>query len=219
MSSRWAVICWTCQRALSSSFAFAASRKRESLGLRSVGAWIRIAATASRGARGGSVIGFGLCSFAVIENVVLVDETDGALGTGEKLAVHRSGVLHRAFSVFAFNDAGELLLQRRAWGKYHSGGLWTNSACGHPRPGESTSDAGARRFFEEMGVRCGALERVGTLRYRAEIADLVENELDHLFVTTVSGHPLPDPDEVVEWRFVGLGELSSWLASSPADFT
>src|SRR3954447_7077540 len=134
MSIRSAVTCWTCQRALSAVLPFAASRKRDSLGLRSVGAWMRIAATASRGARGGSVIGFGLCSLSVIENVVLVDEADGALGTGEKLDVHRAGVLHRAFSVFAFNPAGELLMQRRAWGKYHSGGLWTNTACGHPRP-------------------------------------------------------------------------------------
>jgi isopentenyl-diphosphate Delta-isomerase len=180
---------------------------------------MRIAATASRGARGGSVIGFGLCSLAVIENVVLVDEADGALGTGEKLDVHRSGVLHRAFSVFAFNPAGELLMQRRAWGKYHSGGLWTNTACGHPRPGEPTEDAARRRLLEEVGVSGGDFVPAGRLRYRAIIADLVENELDHLFVTSVDAEPVPDPSEVVEWRFVGVPELAAWLAERPHDFT
>ena len=91
------------------------------------------------------------------EHVVLVDESDAEVGEGEKLDVHRKGALHRAFSVFAFNEAGELLLQRRALGKYHSGGLWTNSACGHPRPGEAVADAARRRLFEELGIGCGEL--------------------------------------------------------------
>jgi isopentenyl-diphosphate delta-isomerase len=155
----------------------------------------------------------------VIENVVLIDEADAALGEGEKLAVHRQGALHRAFSVFAFNAAGELLLQRRALSKYHSGGLWTNSCCGHPRPGESTEDAARRRLFEELGIGCGELTRAGVYRYRAEIKDLVENELDHLLVTTVAEIPEPNPDEVVEWRFIGLEELATWLQDRPEDFT
>ena len=146
------------------------------------------------------------------ENVVLIDEEDRELGVGEKLAVHQSGVLHRAFSVFAFNPSGDLLLQRRALGKYHSPGLWTNSACGHPRPGETTEDAAARRFAEELGIEANALEEVGILRYRAELADLVENELDHLLVTEISIDPAPDPDEVMEWRFVPLDELDDWIA-------
>ena len=155
----------------------------------------------------------------MIENVVLIDEADAALGEGEKLAVHRQGALHRAFSVFAFNAAGELLLQRRALSKYHSGGLWTNSCCGHPRPGESTEDAARRRLFEELGIGCGELTRAGVYRYRAEIKDLVENELDHLLVTTVAEIPEPNPDEVVEWRFIGLEELATWLQDRPEDFT
>ena len=155
----------------------------------------------------------------VSENVVLIDEEDLALGSGEKLDVHRAGMLHRAFSVFAFNPAGELLLQRRALSKYHSGGLWTNTACGHPRPGEATVDAARRRLFEEMGVTCDELRHAGILRYRAEIADLVENELDHLLVTTVTDEPVPDPDEVVEWRFVALDELDAWIASDREAFT
>jgi isopentenyl-diphosphate delta-isomerase len=155
----------------------------------------------------------------VIETVVLIDEQDVELGASEKLAAHQSGALHRAFSVFAFNPAGELLLQRRALGKYHSGGLWTNSACGHPRPGEATEDAARRRLREEMGIECGELRPAGILRYRAELADLVENELDHLLVTTVDETPDPDPDEVVEWRFMAPDELSAWIASSPETFT
>jgi len=155
----------------------------------------------------------------MMEKVVLIDEGDADLGTGEKLAVHRSGELHRAFSVFAFNDRGELLLQRRALGKYHSGGLWTNSACGHPRPGEATADAARRRLFEELGIQSGELVPAGVYRYRAEILDLVENELDHLLVTTVTGEPVPDPDEVVEWRFIALEELAAWIAGSPDEFT
>jgi isopentenyl-diphosphate delta-isomerase len=157
--------------------------------------------------------------FAVIENVVLIDEADAPLGEGEKLEVHRSGLLHRAFSVFAYNPEGELLLQRRALGKYHSGGLWTNTCCGHPRPGEATADAARRRLFEELGMDCGDLSPAGVLRYRAEIADLVENELDHLLETTVTDTPEPNPDEVVEWRFIALDELDAWIAAEPDAFT
>jgi isopentenyl-diphosphate delta-isomerase len=156
---------------------------------------------------------------AVIENVVLIDEADAALGEGEKLDVHRQGSLHRAFSVFAFNAAGELLIQRRALSKYHSGGLWANTCCGHPRPGETTEDAARRRLFEELGMTCGDLAPAGVYRYRAEIKDLVENELDHLLVTHVTDTPEPNPEEVVEWRFVALDELSAWLDERPQDFT
>ncbi|HWK29181.1 MAG TPA: isopentenyl-diphosphate Delta-isomerase [Solirubrobacter sp.] len=156
---------------------------------------------------------------AVIENVVLIDEDDAPLGAGEKLDVHRRGALHRAFSVFAFNADGELLLQRRALSKYHSGGLWANSCCGHPRPGEATADAARRRLFEELGMECGELRPAGVLRYRAELADLVENELDHLLVTTVSGSPAPNPDEVVEWRFVAPDDVTAWIEARPEDFT
>ena len=155
----------------------------------------------------------------MIENVVLIDESDVPLGEGEKLEVHRSGVLHRAFSVFAYNPAGELLLQRRALSKYHSGGLWTNTCCGHPRPGEETADAARRRLFEELGMACGELKPSGVLRYRADIVDLVENEIDHLLVTTVADEPDPNPDEVVEWRFIAPAELDAWIAAEPKAFT
>ena len=153
------------------------------------------------------------------ETVVLIDEQDVAVGEGEKLEIHRQGALHRAFSVFAFNAGGELLLQRRALSKYHSGGLWTNTCCGHPRPGEAVEDAARRRLFEELGMACGELTPAGVYRYRAELEDLVENELDHLLVTRVEDEPAPNPDEVVEWRFIAPAALAAWLGARPEDFT
>jgi isopentenyl-diphosphate delta-isomerase len=89
-----------------------------------------------------------------MEEVILVDAFDCAIGTSEKLLAHREGRLHRAVSVFIFNPEGQMLLQQRALSKYHSGGLWSNACCGHPRPGESEKNAAERRLFEEMGVRC-----------------------------------------------------------------
>lgn len=88
------------------------------------------------------------------ERVILVDRMGREIGTEEKLKAHREGKLHRAFSIFIFNTVGELLLQKRSKTKYHSGGLWTNTCCGHPRPGESHYDAARRRLNEEMGFDC-----------------------------------------------------------------
>jgi isopentenyl-diphosphate Delta-isomerase len=156
---------------------------------------------------------------ALDENVVLVDEGDTPVGVGEKLEVHRRGLLHRAFSVFGFSVDGELLLARRADGKYHSGGLWSNTCCGHPRAGEDLRSAARRRLVEELGLGCGELRRVGVLRYRARVGGLVENELDHVLVTRVDGDPVPDPGEVEAWRYLRPGELQAWLADRPWDFT
>src|SRR3954469_14253008 len=114
------------------------------------------------------------------ETVVLVDEDDREVGLAPKLRAHERGLLHRAFSVFVLNARGEVLLQRRADGKYHSAGLWTNTACGHPRPGEPVAAAARRRLREEMGFEC-ALVAAGTFVYRARVgSELVEHELDHL---------------------------------------
>ncbi|HEX7957304.1 MAG TPA: isopentenyl-diphosphate Delta-isomerase, partial [Pyrinomonadaceae bacterium] len=116
------------------------------------------------------------------EQLILVDADDRELGAGEKLEVHRAGALHRAFSVFVFDGRGRLLMQRRAAGKYHSGGLWSNTACGHPRPGEATRAAARRRLREEMGLDC-ELSAAFEFVYRAELGDsLVEHEYDHVFV-------------------------------------
>jgi isopentenyl-diphosphate delta-isomerase len=153
------------------------------------------------------------------DRVVLVDEQDREVGEAEKLEVHRRGLLHRAFSVFAFNEDGEVLLQQRALGKYRSGGLWSNSCCSHPQPDEAIESAVSRRFVRELGVGCESIEPVGILRYRAVVGDLVENELDHLFAARATGPPCPSPAEVAEWRFIEPGELNRWLNLRPDEFT
>jgi isopentenyl-diphosphate delta-isomerase len=142
------------------------------------------------------------------EHVVLVDEMDRPIGTEGKLAAHVAGALHRAFSVFVFNTTGNLLLQRRARAKYHSGGFWANTCCGHPRPGETVHAAATRRLREEMGLRC-QLRALTAFRYRADVGSgLVEHEYDHILVGHFDGAPAPDPAEVEDWRWVPLSELT-----------
>ncbi len=153
------------------------------------------------------------------ERVILVDENDEETGTMPKLEAHQAGKLHRAFSVFIRNSAGEILLQKRADGKYHSSGLWTNTCCGHPRPGELTLDAAQRRLREEMGIDC-ALTEAGQLVYRADVQPgLVEHELDHVFTGSFVGLPEPDRDEVSEWRWISPDALRDWVLRDSAAFT
>jgi isopentenyl-diphosphate delta-isomerase len=153
------------------------------------------------------------------EQVILVDEHDRELGAVEKLQAHRDGALHRAFSVFVFDAAGRLLLQRRARAKYHSGGLWSNTACGHPRPGEATAAAARRRLREEMGFDCELREAFDFI-YRAELAGgLVEHEFDHVFVGRFDGAPAPDATEVEGWRRATLEELREDLRLRPDDYS
>jgi isopentenyl-diphosphate delta-isomerase len=158
------------------------------------------------------------------EHVVLLDADGREAGRMEKLAAHRGGGhLHRAFSVFLFDDRGRMLLQRRAATKHHFRDLWTNSCCSHPRPGESVTDAGARRVAQELGVTvdAGALRDVGSFVYRAQDdgTDLVEHEWDHVLVGRFDGTPRPDPDEVGGWRWVDRDELDAELAADPRRFT
>ena len=149
------------------------------------------------------------------EQLILVDAFDRELGVGEKMQVHRAGALHRAFSVFVFDGRGRLLMQKRAADKYHSAGLWSNTACGHPRPGEATKAAARRRLREEMGFDCELREAFQFL-YRAELdGALVEHEYDHVFVGTYEGDPAPDPSEVEEWRWVSISELLRGLSERP----
>ena len=153
------------------------------------------------------------------EEVILVDERDRELGASAKLRAHREGALHRAFSVFVFDDAGRLLLQKRASGKYHSGGLWSNTACGHPRPGEATEAAARRRLREEMNFDCELREEFSFL-YRAELeGGLVEHEYDHVFTGTYSGRPAPDPAEVEDWEWVTIAELRRAVGREPARYS
>lgn len=151
--------------------------------------------------------------------VILVDENDRAIGNEEKLRAHMEGRLHRAFSVFVFDSAGRLLLQRRAKDKYHSAGLWSNTACGHPRPGESTEDAARRRLREEMNFTC-ELRQAFKFLYRAELDNhLVEHEFDHVFIGRYEGDPSPNPSEVDGWRWMDTKELRGELRRSPEDYT
>ncbi len=153
------------------------------------------------------------------EQVILVDEHDRAHGTAPKLEAHRRGVLHRAFSVFVVDRAGRLLLQQRARHKYHSGGRWTNTCCGHPRPGEGVGAAAERRLREEMGFVC-ALRPVGRFVYRAAVgADLIEHELDHVFVGRFDGQPRPAVAEARGWRWVRLEDVRRELVNRPSQFT
>ncbi|MFD5320244.1 isopentenyl-diphosphate Delta-isomerase [Streptomyces sp. NPDC127098] len=140
----------------------------------------------------------------------LVDEDGATIGTSEKLAAHRApGLLHRAFSVFLFDPAGRLLLQRRAAGKYHSPGVWSNTCCGHPYPGEPPFLAATRRTSEELGAAPALLREAGTVRYHHPDPDsgLVEREYNHLFAGLVTEPLRPDPAEVGETAFVTPGEL------------
>ena len=153
------------------------------------------------------------------EQVVLVNEQDEAVGVAEKLHAHVEGVLHRAFSVFVFNDRGELLLQQRHPAKYHSGGLWSNTCCSHPRPGEPVEVAAQRRLQEEMGFVCPVRRLFGFV-YRAEFAEgLVEHEYDHVFVGRFDGRPVPDAAEVADWRWIAPDALRQDVHAHPERYT
>ncbi|MEU4209558.1 isopentenyl-diphosphate Delta-isomerase [Streptomyces sp. NPDC026206] len=140
----------------------------------------------------------------------LVDEDGRTTGTAEKLSAHVApGRLHRAFSVFLFDDSGRLLLQRRALGKYHSPGVWSNTCCGHPYPDEPPFVAAARRTGEELGLAPALMREAGTVRYNHPdpASGLVEQEYNHLFVGTVRAEPDPDPAEIAQTAFVTPAEL------------
>jgi isopentenyl-diphosphate delta-isomerase len=153
------------------------------------------------------------------EIVILVDEFDNETGVMEKMEAHRKGELHRAVSVFVFNSEGHWLLHKRASEKYHSGNLWTNACCSHPRPGEPEDEAAHRRLLEEMGLTC-ELKHQFSFRYRAELDHgLVEHELDHVYIGHTNALPDPDPEEVAEWKYVSTENLRNLLKQHPEHFT
>src|SRR5688572_21546784 len=152
--------------------------------------------------------------------VVLVDQAGTAVGVAPKIEVHRNGRLHRAVSVVLFDESGRLLLQRRAATKYHSGGLWSNTCCGHPRPGESVKDAAGRRPRGELGITGCELTEVSRFVYLANVgSDLVEHELDHVLIGRWTGATSPDPAEVSETRWVERDMMFAELAGAPGRFT
>lgn len=153
------------------------------------------------------------------EEVILVDENDNPIGTMPKLEAHLEGKLHRAFSVFVFNSAGELLLQQRALDKYHSAGKWTNTCCSHPRPEELTADAAKRRLKEEMGMEC-ELKPVFSFSYRAEVENrLVENEYDHVYFGSTDTLPIPNPEEVADFKYMSMEALEQSLKEHKEVYT
>jgi isopentenyl-diphosphate delta-isomerase len=153
------------------------------------------------------------------EKIILVDKNDEEIGTEEKLKAHIAGKLHRAFSIFVFNSKDELLLQQRAIKKYHSGGLWSNTCCSHPRPGEQLEKAVHRRLKEEMGFDC-ELKEIFSFTYEAKLdKGLRENEYDHVFVGKFDGEPEINPEEVDDWKWMGLQELKNDMQKNPAIYT
>jgi len=153
------------------------------------------------------------------EYVILVDTADSELGTMEKMEAHEKAVLHRAFSVFIFNDRGELMLQQRAAHKYHSPLLWTNTCCSHQRQGESNIQAGKRRLQEEMGFEVDLEEKFHFV-YKAEFDNgLTEHELDHVMVGYYNEKPIINPEEVASWRWIDMEVLQKDIKDNPQDYT
>jgi isopentenyl-diphosphate delta-isomerase len=154
-----------------------------------------------------------------VEYVILVNNNDQSLGTMEKMEAHEKGIMHRAISVFVFNTSGEMLLQKRAGEKYHSAGLWSNTACSHPRTAEKTADAAHRRLKEEMGFDC-ELEEAFSFTYKAHVGEgLTEHEYDHVFVGHSDEKPDPDPDEVSDWKYVDFDSLMEDIENNPDAYT
>lgn len=153
------------------------------------------------------------------EKVILVDNDDRETGTMEKMAAHHGAHLHRAISVFITDSEGRWLLQRRTLTKYHSKGKWSNTCCSHPAPGESSLEAAKRRLMQEMGMQA-RLKDLFIFRYKAELENnLTEHEIDHVFVGVTDVLPRPNPEEVMDYRYISFNELNDELLSNPDQFS
>lgn len=157
------------------------------------------------------------------DHVVLVDEHDRDIGVAEKLTAHQQGMLHRAFSVFLFrlhNDEYETLLQQRGQDKYHCGGLWSNTCCSHPRPGEEVMEAAERRLREELGIIAG-LHSLGYFQYRAVLDNgLTEHEVDHVLLGRYDdGDVSRNHDEVQAFAWMPVTKLQQELTQAPQRYT
>jgi len=153
------------------------------------------------------------------DRVILVDEMDREIGSSGKLEAHRDGKLHRAFSIFVFNPDGQLLLQKRSTKKYHSDGLWTNTCCSHPRPGERIETEALRKLQQEMGFQCD-LQWIFSFPYKVQFKNnLIENEIDHVFIGRFDGSPSPNPDEVDGWKWMALEALVNDVKLHPQAYS
>jgi isopentenyl-diphosphate Delta-isomerase len=154
-----------------------------------------------------------------MNRIALVNDVDELIGFGEKLGVHKSGILHRAFSIVVFNSNNEILIQRRALEKYHSPGLWTNTCCSHLAEGEIWPDVLHQRLLFEMGFDC-KLEFADKFQYRAEFTNgLIENEIDHVYTGVWSGNPKPNPYEVCDYKWIDPDILIKDLKQIPHNYT
>lgn len=153
------------------------------------------------------------------EFVILVDEQDNEIGLMQKNEAHKKALLHRAISIFVYNTNGDLLLQRRAFDKYHSAGLWTNSCCTHPLPNESNLNAANRRLEQEMGIQCTLIE-LFTFTYK-EILDseLSEHEFDHVFIGITDDMPIINSNEVSEFKYLNYNDINIEILKNPTQFT
>jgi isopentenyl-diphosphate delta-isomerase len=154
------------------------------------------------------------------DEVILVDEDDKQIGISEKLEAHQSGgKLHRAISIFIFSPKGEMLLQQRAKSKYHCGGLWTNTCCSHPRPGEETEAAAHRRLKEEMGIDCKLFE-IHSFIYKTDFENgLTEHEFDHVLVGTFDGEPTISREEAENWKWETVEAVRNDIREHPEKYT
>ncbi len=154
-----------------------------------------------------------------MEQVILVDDQDAEIGTMEKLEAHQKGLLHRAFSILLFNSKGEILLQKRSLKKYHSGGLWTNTCCSHPLPGEDLTVATKRKLWQEMGIDLQPTFAFKFI-YKAElINELIEHECDHVFTGCFDGDPVLNPDEAMDWRYESFTSVKASIQQYPELFS
>lgn len=153
------------------------------------------------------------------EKVILVNENDEVLGLMPKMEAHEKALLHRAFSVFIYNDKGQLMLQQRALSKYHTPGLWTNTCCSHQRLGETNIEAGKRRLMEEMGFSTELQESISFI-YKAPFENgLTEHEYDYILIGHYNQNPDPNPNEVASWKWVNLDELQIDIKTNPHHYT
>ena len=153
------------------------------------------------------------------EKVILVNENDEQLGLMTKLEAHKKALLHRAFSVFIFNDKNELMLQQRATNKYHSPSLWTNTCCSHQRDGESNIEAGKRRLKEEMGFATDLHESISFIYKVSFDNGLTEHEYDHLLLGKFNGQPIINETEVASWKWMLLDDIKVDIALHPDSYT
>lgn len=151
--------------------------------------------------------------------VILVDRDDRQTGVAGKMEAHHKGLLHRAVSVFVIDPAGEWILQRRALDKYHSNGLWTNTCCTHPYPGETTTDAAKRRLREEMGIECSLTDLFSFIYKEKLDNELTEHELDHVFFGISDNIPEINTSEVEEWKKITFIDLHKDIVRNPSGYT